>query len=57
MKEYFAFYKLILERFSDDRVKILKIIAGLDEQLAFGKIDKELWMQLNEKYTKQLNEL
>jgi hypothetical protein len=50
-------YKLIIERFSDDRVKILKIIAGLDEQLAFGKIDKELWMTLNEKYTKQLNEL
>ena len=23
----------------------------------FRKIDKELWMQLNEKYTKQLNEL
>jgi hypothetical protein len=49
-------YKLTIERFSDDRPKILKIIAGLDEQLAFGKIDKETWMQLNEKYTKLLNE-
>ncbi len=50
-------YKLTIERFSDDRAKILKIIAGLDEQLAFGKIDKETWMKLNEKYSKQLNEL
>lgn len=47
-------YKISIEPFRDQKEHILKIIAALEEKLAFGHIDQETYYKLIKKYEEQL---
>ena len=47
-------YRITIEPFRDEREHVLKIIASLEEKLAFGHIDQDTYYSLIKKYEEKL---